>query len=81
MKATLYIPACGPISESAYEGLSDDIAMGFGRRAAQTLSERDGFVLVTLSDGTEKVIGFDTLSGEVRVGTLAYGYRTKGVIG
>jgi len=72
MKAALYIPACGPISASKWEGLSDDMAMVFGRRAAHTLSERDGYVRVTLSDGTEKVIGLDTLSGCLRIGTLRY---------
>lgn len=50
-KAVLDIPACGPIKGSRWTGLSDEEAMTFGRRAAQTLSEQDGFVIVTLSDG------------------------------
>jgi len=72
MKATLYIPASGPIKASRHDCLSDDEAMVFGRAFARTLSDDDGYVIVTLSDGTEKVIGHDTLSGEVTVGTLRY---------
>jgi len=74
-KAVLDIPACGPIKSSRWTGLSDEEAMTFGRRAAQTLSEQDGFVIVTLSDETQKVIGFNTLSELVTIGTLTYGYR------
>lgn len=76
MKATLEIPASGNIGRSCWDNLPDDVAMTMGRRAAQTLLEHEGFVIVTLTDGTKKVIGHDTLSGELIVGTLTYEYRT-----
>ena len=70
--ATLDIPQSGSIGPSHTEGLSDELAMVFGRTAARSLSEQDGFVIVTLSDGTEQTIGNDTFSGELVLGRLTY---------
>lgn len=75
-QATITIPECGPIPESRHEGLSDELAMSFGRRAAKTLSEQDGFVTVVLESGSVRVIGHDTLTGEVVIGRLHPNYRT-----
>jgi len=66
----LYIPGSENIGPSFYEGLSDEVALASGRTAAYTLSDDDGPVLVTLSDGTSKVIGYDSVSGNLRVSTL-----------
>ena len=66
--ATLDIPASRNIGASRTEGLSDELAMTIGRTAARTLSGQDGFVAVTLSDGTEKTIGCDTFNGKLVIG-------------
>lgn len=55
-KATLDIPASDTIGPSHTEGLSDELAMIFGRIAARTLSEQDGFVTVSLESGEIKII-------------------------
>lgn len=72
--ATLEIPQVGNIRPSRTEGLSDNLAMVMGRTAAWTLSEQNGFVIVTLADGTARVIGHDTVNGELIFGRL--GRRT-----
>lgn len=69
-QASLSIPQVGHIGPSRTEGLSDELALILGRTAAMTLSEQDGFVVVTLSDGQVKAIGFDTARGEVTIGRL-----------
>lgn len=74
-KARLYIPGSGNIQSSRYDGLSDELALATGRTAAYTLSEHDGPVVVTLSDGTDKVIGYDSVSGNLRIGTLTRPWR------
>jgi len=71
-EATLEIPASGVIGASVTSGLSDALAMVFGRTAAYTLSEQGQSVIVTLSDGTKKVIGCEDTSGEIRIETLCY---------
>jgi len=71
-KATLQIPGSGDIGPSEYRGLSDELAMAIGRRAATTLSEHDGFVVVTLSDKQIRVIGNDTIRNELIIGRLPF---------
>ena len=56
-KATLDIPASGNIGHSRTEGLSDRMALSFGRTAAMTLSDQDDHVTVTLESGEVRVIG------------------------
>ena len=72
-KATLEIPRFGTIGPMFVGGLSDQLAVSYGSIAAWTLSEEDGFVVVTLSDGTVKTIGHDTLRGCLVFGRLVYG--------
>jgi len=69
-QATLQIPKVGNIGPSTTRGLSDKLAMMIGRVAAQTLSEEDGWVIATMSDGMVKVIGCDTTTGETIIGHL-----------
>lgn len=69
-KATLDIPASGVIGPSHTDGLSDELAMTIGRAAAWTLSEQDGFVIVTLGSGKTKVIGQDEAHGSLIIGRL-----------
>ncbi len=74
-KATLSIPQSGYIGPSHTEGLSDTLAMTIGLTAARTLSEPDGFVIVTLENGEEKVIGNDTLLDVLTIGRLNREHR------
>lgn len=67
-KATLQLPKTGTIGPSTTEGLSDEMAMSYGTLFARTLSDDDGFAIVTLSDGTRQLIGLDDLSGEIIIG-------------
>lgn len=76
MSATITIPKSGPCPESRHDGLSDALAMSFGRRAARTLSEQDGYVTVMLESGSVRVIGHDTVTGELTIGRLHPNYRT-----
>jgi hypothetical protein len=69
-QATLEIPASGNIGPSHTDGLSDELAMIMGHIAATTLSDDDGYVVVTLSDGNEKTIGYNTLEQRVVIGRL-----------
>ncbi len=68
--ATLDIPGCGVIEPSYTTGLSDELAMTIGRIAAMTLSELDGLVMVKLSDGEVKVIGYDTVTDKIVIRRL-----------
>ena len=70
--ATLEIPKTGTIGPSRTEGLSDEMAMSYGTLFARTLSEPDEFAIVTLSDGHEKIIGYDTLTDEITIGRLTW---------
>jgi hypothetical protein len=56
MSAILEIPASGAIGPSRTEGLPDELALVMGLTAAWSLSEDDGDVIVTLSDGDTRVI-------------------------
>lgn len=69
-QATLEIPRSGAIGPSRTDGLSDHLAMTMGRAAAWTLSEQDGFIIVTLESGSVRVIGHDTLHGRLTIGRL-----------
>ena len=71
--ATLELPQTGTIGPSTTEGLSDEMAMSYGTLFARTLSDNDGFAIVTLSDRTKKVIGLDELSGEILIGRVGKG--------
>lgn len=73
-QATLEIPRSGNIGPSRTDGLSDEMAMLLGRAAARTLLEQDGLVVVTLSDGTLKTIGYDTLMDKMIIGRLTFHY-------
>ena len=70
--ATLDIPQSGSIEPSHTEGLSDELAIVIGQTAARSLSEQDGFVVITLSDGTELTIENGTFSSKLICGRLAY---------
>lgn len=50
--------------------------MSYGTLFARTLSEQDGLVIVTLSSGDVRVIGHDTVNGELTIGRLHPNYRT-----
>jgi len=69
-KARLEVPATDNSDAIREDGLSDALAMSYGRLFGMLLSDEHEFVFVTLSDGTEKVIGYDTLRNEVVIGTL-----------
>jgi len=71
-KARLEIPLTDNSDAIRVDGLSDVLAMSYGRLFARTLSEQNGYVEVTLSDGTEKVIGHDTIRNELTIGRLVY---------
>lgn len=66
--ATLEIPRSGVIGPSRYPGLSDEMALVLGRFAARTLSEQDGYVVITYSSGQVKLIGPDTANGDIVMG-------------
>lgn len=72
MNATITIPKCGPFPESTHDGLSDELAMSFGRRAAKTLSDDDGFVTVRLSTGKHLVIGHADDNGNMVIGRVQF---------
>ena len=61
-KATLDIPADWNIGHSRTEGLSDQMALSFGRIAAMTLSDNK-CVKVTLESGQVKIICNTTTIG------------------
>jgi len=83
-KAKLDIPRVGTIGPSQLSGISDTMAMSFGRLAAMTLSEQDGHVLVTLQSGSVRVIGYCTATDTVVIGRLHPNheppYRTQKII-
>lgn len=69
--ATLEIPRSGNIGPSRYPGLSDQLALVLGRSAARTLSDEDGYVKITYSDGSVKLIGHDTANDVLIMGRLS----------
>lgn len=71
-QATLEIPRSGTIGPSTTDGLSDVLAITMGRIAAMTLSEHEGYVLVTLESGETKAIGHDTLTGLLTLATIPF---------
>jgi ribosomal protein L2 len=75
-RATIRVPATDNCKEVFETGLSDQMAMSYGTAFAQTLSEPDGYVTVTLSSGSVRVIGHDTLRGRITIGRLHPNYRT-----
>jgi hypothetical protein len=73
LSAILEIPASGAIGPSRTEGLPDELALVMGLTAAWSLSEEDGHVIVTLSDGETRVISPNTLHGDLSIGRLGKG--------
>lgn len=73
-KATLEIPRSDNGTLKVC-GLSDELAMCYGRVIGRTLSEQDGYVVVTLESGLVKVIGYDTLFDRLTIGRLVPNYR------
>jgi hypothetical protein len=63
--ATVNIPKSGEFEATVHTGLSDEQAMIFGRTAAYSLADDEGYASATLSDGTERVFVVDWLSGDV----------------
>lgn len=74
-KATVEVPATDN-SKAITKRLSDHKAMLYGKEQAKRLSERDGFVTVTLTSGSVRVIGHDTSTGRITIGRLHPNYRT-----
>lgn len=74
-QATLDIPADGQLLATRHTGLFDADAIRYGLSFARTLTESDGYVVVTLSDGTVKAFGYDTILGVVTVGTITRSSR------
>lgn len=70
MYATITIPKSGPCPKTTHDGLSDELAMSFGRRAAGTLSDDDGLVTIRLSTGELLVIGHSADSGNITIGRV-----------
>ena len=68
--ATLEIPKIENIGPSRTEGLSDELAVSFGRIAARMLSEEEGYVTVTLESGETQVISNDTLENQLVIGHI-----------
>ncbi len=75
-RATIRVPSTDNAEEIFETGLSDQMAMSYGTVFARTLSDEDGFVTVTLSSGSVRVIGHDTARGKLRFGRLHPNYRT-----
>jgi hypothetical protein len=67
-RATIVVPATSDFCGFTESGLSDTMAMSYGRAFARTLSEQDGFIKITLSSGSVQVIGHDTTQGVSPVG-------------
>lgn len=57
MKATLYIPESGVFEEALYRDLPDQDAVICGRTAGYSLSDVEGYAIVTLSDGSMRRFG------------------------
>ncbi len=74
-RATISVPKTDNGSEIFCEGLSDHIALSYGRLFASTLSDDDGFVTVTLTSGSVRVIGCSA-DGKLHIGRLHPNYRT-----
>ena len=76
-RATICVPKTDNAAEIFCEGLSDHVALSYGRLFAAALSDEDGFVTVTLTSGSVRVIGLDTARGELRIGRLHPNYRNR----
>ncbi len=74
MQATITIPKSGPFPETTHDGLSDDLALSLGRRAAHTLSDGDGDVVLVLESGEAITIGRNNETGHLT-------YSSQGIIG
>jgi len=72
-KARLEVPLTDNSDAIRADGLSDVLAMSYGRLFARTLSEQNGFAIVTLSDGQVKTIGHDTLLERLTIRRLTKG--------
>ena len=74
-QATLSVPAVGRHKAIRQTGLSDELAMSYGRLFAMTLLDAHAHIIVTLGNGTEKVIGHDPDTDRLHIGTLVHEYR------
>jgi len=72
-RATLCVPTTDNCKGLKMTGLSDQMAMSYGRAFAATLSEQDGYVTVRLQSGSVRVIGRNVLTGELTIGLLRKG--------
>lgn len=74
-KATLEIPGSETlrIPSATFNNLPDDVARKAGQIAACTLSEEDGHIILTLSDGTVETMYYDTVQNKVVIGHLTHG--------
>lgn len=61
-KATLELPRTHELGPYETDGLSDALALSFGRIAAMTLSDKESSIKVTLENGTVLLIGIDRVT-------------------
>jgi hypothetical protein len=69
-KATLDVPATSEGDAIRVQGLSDQVAISYGKLFARTLSEQDGFVTVVLESGVTRIIGHDTINETLVMGCV-----------
>jgi hypothetical protein len=74
-KAKLEVPATDNCDAIRENGLSDTMAMSYGRLFASTLSDEHEFVIVKLNSGSVRIIGLDTWTGKLTIGRLHPNYR------
>lgn len=75
--AKMIVPATDNFKEIVETGLSDQMAISYGRLFARTLSEQDGFITVILESGAVIVIGLDSINGALTIGRLNYRTTTQ----
>lgn len=75
--AKMIVPATDNFKEIVETGLSDQMAISYGRLFARTLSEQDGFITIILESGVVIVIGLDSINGTLTIGRLNYRTTTQ----
>lgn len=70
-RAMIMIPACAGCKGFSVDGLSDELADSYAGLFARMLSDQDGNVLVSHSDDTTAVFGFDTIKNRVEAKQLS----------
>lgn len=68
--ATMIVPKTDNNQAIVVTGLSDQMAMSYGTLFAQTLSEQDSSIEVTLECGSIRAIGLDNITGQLTIGRL-----------